>query len=69
MSFISKICVFVFGQKVFAEAEEMAKKYRQKLPASSTNLKPEIPPSKNAVSSDTEATLYANWKWFKFEKE
>ncbi|KAJ6938963.1 hypothetical protein NC651_005411 [Populus alba x Populus x berolinensis] len=56
-------------EKVFAEAEEMAKKYRQKLPASSTNLKPEIPPSKNALSSDTEATLYANWKWFKFEKE
>jgi len=54
---------------VFAEAEEMAKKYRQKLPANSTNLKPEIPPSKNALSSDTEAALYANWKWFKFEKE
>ncbi|KAG5246132.1 protein PIGMENT DEFECTIVE [Salix suchowensis] len=56
-------------EKVFAEAEEMAKKYQQKLPASSANLKPEIPPSKNTQSSDIEAALYANWKWFKFERE
>lgn len=56
-------------EKVFAEAEEMAKKYQQKLPASSVNLKPEITPSKNTQSSDMEAALYANWKWFKFERE
>lgn len=56
-------------EKVFAEAEEMAKKYQQKLRASSTNLKSEIPSSKNTLSSDIEAALYANWKWFKFERE
>lgn len=56
-------------EKVFAEAEEMAKKYQQKLQASSTNLKSEIPSSKNTLSSDIEAALYANWKWFKFERE
>jgi small subunit ribosomal protein S1 len=53
---------------VFAEAEEMAKKYQQNLQASSTNLKSEIPSSKNTLSS-IEAALYANWKWFKFERE
>ncbi|XP_021760911.1 uncharacterized protein LOC110725751 isoform X1 [Chenopodium quinoa] len=51
-------------QKVFAEAEEMARKYRRKLPSISTTRKTE-PPNSNLLFED-EANLYANWKWFKF---
>lgn len=44
----------------------MAKKYKQKLPppASTTRLEP-LPTG--ALPFENEA-LYANWKWFKFEK-
>ncbi|GAV68150.1 S1 domain-containing protein [Cephalotus follicularis] len=55
-------------EKVFSEAEEMAKKYRQKLPAISAPKKSTSPPS-NALPYENEASLYANWKWFKFEMD
>ncbi|KAK9270580.1 hypothetical protein L1049_026161 [Liquidambar formosana] len=54
-------------EKVFSEAEEMAKKYRQKLPAVSATRKLEPLPDTNLF--DDEASLYANWKWFKFERD
>lgn len=54
-------------QKVFSEAEEMAKKYRQKLSAGIAASKHEKPPTSD-MSFD-EPTIYANWKWFKFERE
>lgn len=58
----------VFLQRVFSEAEMMAKKYRQRLPAVSTKLRLESLPS-NGLNFDDEAAMYANWKWFKFERE
>lgn len=53
-------------ERVFMEADMMAKKYKQKLPPPivSTKLGP-LPTS--ALPFENEA-LYANWKWFKFEK-
>lgn len=55
-------------EKVFTEAEEMAKKYRQKLPAvtSTRRIKP-LPD--DVLPFDDEEQLYANWKWFKFLNE
>ncbi|KAJ4847501.1 hypothetical protein Tsubulata_012248 [Turnera subulata] len=55
-------------ERVFAEAEEMAKKYRQKLASVQKSWKSEKPPE-SPSSLDDEATLYSNWKWFKFERE
>ncbi|KAG0457779.1 hypothetical protein HPP92_022936 [Vanilla planifolia] len=53
-------------RKVFSEAEEMAKKYRQRTAV--------VPAIQNADQSpeevlpfDDEAGSYANWEWFKFE--
>lgn len=45
----------------------MAKKYRQKLPAVMAAYKPEGPPNSNLPFG--EITNYANWKWFRFERE
>ncbi|XP_052190400.1 protein PIGMENT DEFECTIVE 338, chloroplastic [Diospyros lotus] len=53
-------------EKVFAEAEEMARKYRQKLPAVSATCKSEPLPA-DALPLNDEGKLYSNWKWFKFE--
>lgn len=55
-------------EKVFAEAEEMAKKYRQKLPAVTATRKIKPLPA-DALPFDDEEKLYANWKWFKFLNE
>ncbi|CAL1410043.1 unnamed protein product [Linum trigynum] len=55
-------------ERVFAEAEDMARKYRQKLPASPKSQKSATPPT-NSSSFDNEPILYANWKWLKFERE
>ncbi|XP_059631512.1 protein PIGMENT DEFECTIVE 338, chloroplastic [Cornus florida] len=55
-------------EKVFSEAEAMAKKYRQKLPAISATRKVE-PLSTNALPFDDEANLFSNWKWFIFERD
>ncbi|KAK4777916.1 hypothetical protein SAY87_018103 [Trapa incisa] len=54
-------------EKVFSEAEEMAKKYRKKLPAVMAAFKPEKPPSINFPFG--QMTNYANWNWFRFERE
>ncbi|KAL5560274.1 hypothetical protein UlMin_036485 [Ulmus minor] len=54
-------------EKVFSEAEMMAKKYRQKLPAGLASRRSE-PPLDDTLFQD-EATMYANWKWFKFERD
>ncbi|XVE60883.1 hypothetical protein DITRI_Ditri05aG0162900 [Diplodiscus trichospermus] len=55
-------------ERVFSEAEEMAKKYRQNLPAVSAPHNAEAP-STDALPLDNEESLYANWQWFKFEEE
>ncbi|XP_044509896.1 protein PIGMENT DEFECTIVE 338, chloroplastic-like [Mangifera indica] len=55
-------------ERVFSEAEEMAKKYRQKLPAVSASPHSEPLPT-DTIPFDNEASLCANWKWFKFENE
>ncbi|XP_065880207.1 protein PIGMENT DEFECTIVE 338, chloroplastic isoform X2 [Euphorbia lathyris] len=51
-------------EKVYAEAEEMANKYRKRLPA----RKSPSPPT-NTIGFESEATIYANWEWFKFERD
>ncbi|KAK7315314.1 hypothetical protein VNO77_33854 [Canavalia gladiata] len=53
-------------ERVFLEADKMAKKYREKLPPPLITQGPE-PLSNNSLPFENEA-LYANWKWFKFEK-
>ncbi|KAM0932668.1 putative nucleic acid-binding, RNA-binding domain, S1 [Dioscorea sansibarensis] len=53
-------------EKVFSEAEEMSKKYRQRLPAVSRTSEFF---SADVLPFDDEARLYANWEWFKFERE
>ncbi|XP_062203651.1 protein PIGMENT DEFECTIVE 338, chloroplastic-like isoform X4 [Phragmites australis] len=52
--------------KVFSEAEEMAKRYREQLPVISQNTKLDDGLPGGTIPFDDEATLYANWKWFKF---
>ncbi|KAL6209370.1 hypothetical protein ACLB2K_020312 [Fragaria x ananassa] len=52
-------------EKLFSEAELMAKKYRQKLPAV-LSRRSETPQT-NSLPFDS-LNMYANWKWFKFEK-
>ncbi|KAM1264163.1 hypothetical protein ACFX15_033563 [Malus domestica] len=53
-------------EKLFSEAQMMAKKYRQKLPAVLANRKSESPEN-DALPFD-KLSMYANWKWFKFER-
>ncbi|XP_057426867.1 protein PIGMENT DEFECTIVE 338, chloroplastic-like [Lotus japonicus] len=53
-------------ERVFLEAEMMAKKYKQKLPPAITTKRLDPLPT-SALPFENEA-LYANWKWFKFEK-
>ncbi|XP_061345184.1 protein PIGMENT DEFECTIVE 338, chloroplastic isoform X2 [Gastrolobium bilobum] len=53
-------------ERVFQEADMMAKRYKQKLPHA-VNTQLLEPPPTNAIPFENEA-LYANWKWFKFEK-
>lgn len=55
-------------ERVFSEAEEMAKKYRQKLPAVSVSPKSESLPT-DTPPLDSEASMCANWKWFRFEQD
>lgn len=55
-------------ERVFSEAEEMAKKYRQKLPAVSVSPKSESLPT-DTLPFDSEASMCANWKWFRFEQD
>ncbi|KAG9130830.1 hypothetical protein Leryth_016976 [Lithospermum erythrorhizon] len=53
-------------EKVFSEAEEMAKKYRQKKPTVSATRKVDPLPL-NGLPFEDEANQYSNWDWFKFE--
>ncbi|KAM0857675.1 hypothetical protein ACQ4PT_048327 [Festuca glaucescens] len=61
--------LFMLSQKVFAEAEEMARRYRERMrvtprsdeAASSWNEDDDVP-------FEDEAESYANWKWLKFIK-
>ncbi|KAM4131223.1 hypothetical protein ACJW30_01G161700 [Castanea mollissima] len=55
-------------EKVFVEADAMARKYREKLPSGFAPHKSELPPT-NALPFENEVKMYANWKWFKFERE
>ncbi|KAK7277381.1 hypothetical protein RIF29_18532 [Crotalaria pallida] len=55
-------------EKVFLEADKMAKKYKEKLPPAHMTQELESEPlSTGAIPFENEA-LYANWKWFEFEK-
>ncbi|PUZ56032.1 hypothetical protein GQ55_5G262500 [Panicum hallii var. hallii] len=53
-------------EKVFSEAEEMAKRYREQLPVISQNTMLDDSLPGETRPFDDEAKLYANWKWFKF---
>lgn len=53
-------------EKVFSEAEEMSKRYREQLPVVSRNTKLDYDLPGGTIPFDNEAMLYANWKWFKF---
>lgn len=53
-------------EKVFSEAEEMAKRYREQLPVLSENTMLDDGLPGEMIPFDDEAKLYANWKWFKF---
>lgn len=55
-------------QRVFSEAEMMAKKYREKLPADLATGRSEPHPS-DTLNFENEEKMYANWKWFKFERD
>ncbi|EYU24335.1 hypothetical protein ABFS82_03G010600 [Erythranthe guttata] len=55
-------------EKVFSEAIEMAKKYRQRISAVSAKRKLEPLPT-NGLPFEDEEKLYSNWKWFKFERD
>lgn len=50
----------------------MASKYRRKLQATASVSKTEKPPTTTTTSDvvfDSESIMYANWNWFKFERE
>ncbi|MQL74037.1 hypothetical protein Taro_006396 [Colocasia esculenta] len=53
-------------EKVFSEAEEMAKRYKMKLPTVSA-IRKSKPLATDALPFDNETRLYSNWRWFKFE--
>ncbi|KAL2334970.1 hypothetical protein Fmac_016183 [Flemingia macrophylla] len=53
-------------ERVFLEADMMAKKYKEKLPPAFIYQRPESIQN-NVLPFENEA-LYANWKWFKFER-
>ncbi|KAL1540569.1 protein PIGMENT DEFECTIVE 338, chloroplastic-like protein [Salvia divinorum] len=54
-------------EKVLSEAEDMAKKYRRRMAAVSTQRKLEALPVDGLPFGDEEK-LYANWQWFRFER-
>lgn len=58
--------IFYHEKRVYLEADMMAKKYKQKLPPSVETQRLEHIPT-STLPFENEA-LYANWKWFKFEK-
>jgi small subunit ribosomal protein S1 len=56
-------------QKVFTEAEEMAKKYREKMPLVATSPISDRPPITSSFPQGKDEEIYANWEWFKFESQ
>ncbi|KAF8091404.1 hypothetical protein N665_0446s0023 [Sinapis alba] len=60
-------------EKVFMEAEEMAKKYREKMPTVTTRSEittdPPPPPITSSFPQGKDEEIYANWDWFKFESQ
>ncbi|KAF7820330.1 30S ribosomal protein S1 like A [Senna tora] len=54
-------------ERVFSEADMMAKRYKGKLPPSVTPKRSEPLPMSSLPFENEE--LYANWKWFKFERQ
>ncbi|XP_042461734.1 protein PIGMENT DEFECTIVE 338, chloroplastic-like [Zingiber officinale] len=55
-------------EKVFFEAEKMAKKYRRKLPVISAKHNKLDSLQTDLLPFDDEARLYANWRWFIFQQ-
>ena len=57
-------------QKVFAEAEEMARRYRGRMPETPRSDKAgsSCDDDNDGVPFQDEAESYANWKWLKFIK-
>ncbi|XP_047094859.1 protein PIGMENT DEFECTIVE 338, chloroplastic-like [Lolium rigidum] len=56
-------------EKVFAEAEEMARRYRDQMPVSPLSAEPGSSCSDDhGVPFEDEEESYANWKWLKFIK-
>lgn len=49
------------------EAEEMAKKYREKMPPVTTSEISDRPPITSSFPQGKDEEIYANWDWFKFE--
>lgn len=59
-------------EKVFMEAEEMAKKYREKMPTVTTRSEITTdppPPITSSFPQGKDEEIYANWDWFKFESQ
>ena len=46
----------------------MAKKFREKLPGNMTTERSKSGPT-SALAFENEDEMYANWKWFKFERD
>ncbi|VAH22008.1 hypothetical protein VPH35_010634 [Triticum aestivum] len=55
-------------EKVFAEAEEMARGYREQIPATPRSGEAPHDGDDDTVPFEDEAASYANWKWLKFIK-
>ncbi|CAE5963810.1 unnamed protein product [Arabidopsis arenosa] len=56
-------------EKVFTEAEEMAKKFREKMPSVATSPISDRPPITSSFPQGKDEEIYANWDWFKFESQ
>ncbi|KAG5380830.1 hypothetical protein IGI04_028672 [Brassica rapa subsp. trilocularis] len=58
-------------EKVFSEAEEMAQKYRAKMPTVTTRseISTDHPPITSSFPQGKDEEIYANWDWFKFESQ
>ena len=74
MTTFSVVCSFecshshlLWRQKVFSEAEEMARRYREQIAEPPRPAEADDSCNCNdAVPFDNEAQSYANWKWLKF---
>ncbi|CAN6346053.1 unnamed protein product [Urochloa humidicola] len=55
-------------EKVFSEAEEMARRYREQIAESPRPGDEVEEPFNDCVPLDNEAQSYANWKWLEFSK-